>query len=481
MPISKDGSGTIVYTAPERKDLFELTGVAQSNQFAVCDKVDVLKQIALDPSSQTTNTTVTIKSGSGNVANVVLTLPTTSGTLATSAGSGDSFNIIQTPSGTAPTATGQSTLTLTSSDSSVTIIGDSVTDTIDFKASAGITALTGDVTATGPGSSVATIGAGKVTDTMIVGVAASKVSGNISGNAANITASSNSTLTTLSSLSLPLTQTTGTLGETRGGTNQTSYAKGDIVHATAANTLGKLAIGTQGQSPVVLSAGTLGYENPVNLSTRTVFWASDFIGGNQPADTAVGQSGTGAASGSDITQTAANPGIWKILTGTTTGGWAYLSANNSSSNLFLGGGLTTFEVIEKLSALSDGTDTYLVTLGLINTQISTPVNGVYFTYSHGTNSGNWTFNCTKASSTTSVDTGVAASASAYQRLTWVMNSAGTSVQAYVNGVAAGAAITTNIPIAALQPCFQIVKSAGTTSRTIFLDAYALQIHLAVAR
>jgi hypothetical protein len=481
MPISKDGNGTIVYTAPERKDLFELTGVAQSNQFAVCDKVDVLKQIALDPSSQTTNTTVTIKSGSGNVANVVLTLPTTSGTLATSAGSGDSFNIIQTPSGTAPTATGQSTLTLTSSDSSVTIIGDSTTDTIDFKASAGITALTGDVTATGPGSSVATIGAGKVTDTMIVGVAASKVSGNISGNAANITASSNSTLTTLSSLSLPLTQTTGTLGETRGGTNQTSYAKGDIVHATAANTLGKLAIGTQGQLPFVLSGGTLGYENLINLSTRCVTWGTDFIGGTIASEMVAAASGTNSLSTLDTTQTAANPGVWKMVTGTTTTGWAYVSGNNSAQALFLGGGLTIFEVIVKLSAVSDGTDTYSSVLGITNSQAGVPTNGIYFSYTHSTNGGNWTFNCLKASSTTSVDTGVAASTSAYQRLTWIMNSAGTSVQAYVNGVAAGAAISTNIPVAALQPVLNIVKTAGTTSRTVMLDAVSLQIFPAVAR
>lgn len=52
----------------------------------------------------------------------------------------------------------------------------------------------------------------------------SQVSGNISGNAANITASSNSTLTTLSSLSLPLSQTTGVLPIANGGTDNGSLA-----------------------------------------------------------------------------------------------------------------------------------------------------------------------------------------------------------------------------------------------------------------
>jgi len=39
----------------------------------------------------------------------------------------------------------------------------------------------------------------------------------------------------------------GTLGETKGGTNQTTYAQGDLLYASAANTLTKLAKGTAGQ------------------------------------------------------------------------------------------------------------------------------------------------------------------------------------------------------------------------------------------
>lgn len=76
----------------------------------------------------------------------------------------------------------------------------------------GITALTGDVTATGPGSSVSSLVA--TSNSTLVTLSAlslpgSQVTGNISGNAANILATSNSTLTTLSSLSLPASQVTG--------------------------------------------------------------------------------------------------------------------------------------------------------------------------------------------------------------------------------------------------------------------------------
>jgi hypothetical protein len=87
---------------------------------------------------------------------------------------------------------------------------------------------------------------------------------NTTGTAANITATSNSTLTTLSVLSLPYSQlsgtvptwnqnttgtasnVTGTVATTNGGTNLTTYATGDIIYASAANTLSKLAAGTNG-------------------------------------------------------------------------------------------------------------------------------------------------------------------------------------------------------------------------------------------
>lgn len=47
---------------------------------------------------------------------------------------------------------------------------------------------------------------------------------------------------------LPLTTgTTGVLPETKGGTNQSTYASGDTLYASASNTLSKLAIGSAGQ------------------------------------------------------------------------------------------------------------------------------------------------------------------------------------------------------------------------------------------
>lgn len=52
--------------------------------------------------------------------------------------------------------------------------------------------------------------------------------------------------------------TTGTLGATRGGTAQTSWTKGDLLCASASNTLTKLTVGTDGYSLVADAASTCG-------------------------------------------------------------------------------------------------------------------------------------------------------------------------------------------------------------------------------
>lgn len=57
---------------------------------------------------------------------------------------------------------------------------------------------------------------------------------------------SSGTLTNATGLPI-VAGTTGTLTETRGGTNQTAYATGDILYASGANTLAKLAIGSAGE------------------------------------------------------------------------------------------------------------------------------------------------------------------------------------------------------------------------------------------
>lgn len=92
---------------------------------------------------------------------------------------------------------------------------------------------------------------------------------NTTGTAANITATSNSTLTTLGSLSLPGTQVTGniagnaanvtgTVAVANGGTGQTSYTNGQLlIGNTTGNTLAKSTLTAGSNITITNGAGTI--------------------------------------------------------------------------------------------------------------------------------------------------------------------------------------------------------------------------------
>jgi hypothetical protein len=269
------------------------------------------------------------------------------------------------------------------------------------------------------------------------------------------------------------------------GTGLSAYSKGDLIQSTATNTLSRLPAGTQGQIPVMQSTGILGYENFYNISNRVVlvedflsgYVATNQFGGNNQIAGSV--SGTGAAVGWDIGQTSANPGVVFMDTGTTTTGWAFLVGTTGGvNNIFLGAGLTQYDAIVKLSALSNGTDTYTAAVGLCTGDVgTTQTNGIYFQYGSTINSGNWTGNASKASSATVLNGSVAATTN-FTHLTFVINSAYTSVEFFVGGVSIGTIPSaTNLPTAGVRLCWKIEKSAGTTSRRFSVDAYALQMIL----
>lgn len=125
-------------------------------------------------------------------------------------------------------------------------------NTFNSKQAAGnyITALTGDVTATGPGS-----------------VAASLVA------TTNATLTTLSALTTASALATIGTVTTGTwnatsIAATHGGTGLSTYTTGDILYASATNTLSKLAIGST-NNVLTVSGGVPAWVAPATGGTVT--------------------------------------------------------------------------------------------------------------------------------------------------------------------------------------------------------------------
>ena len=79
---------------------------------------------------------------------------------------------------------------------------------------------------------------------------AGTIVGSVNGNAATVTTNANLTgdVTSVGNAT-----TLGTVAVTKGGTAQTTYATGDILYASATNTLSKLAVGSTGQVLTVAS------------------------------------------------------------------------------------------------------------------------------------------------------------------------------------------------------------------------------------
>jgi hypothetical protein len=115
-----------------------------------------------------------------------------------------------------------------------------------------------------------------VTNTAIA-ISGSAVSGNISGNAANITATSNSTLTTLSSLSLPYAQLAGTIPTWNQNTTGTaSNVTGIVGFANGGHGQTTASAGFNALSPIT-TAGDLIIGNGTNSATRLGIGANGYV------------------------------------------------------------------------------------------------------------------------------------------------------------------------------------------------------------
>jgi len=243
----------------------------------------------------------------------------------------------------------------------------------------------------------------------------------------------------------------------------------------------QIAAGTPGQILYADSTGSPVFQDYEDISNYA-FYSDDFL--TPPADLTQGASGSGSACKiSAAAGSASHPGAMRLSTGFTTTGYGNLYGSNVDNCIALGGGATYYETIINISALSNMTDTYNIVIGLTNPAYNNTLSitdGIYFTYTDSASSGDWVINCSASSSITSVDTGVAVTA-AWTKLGFVLNAAGTSVQAYINGVAVGTPITTHIPTSSLLFQWFILKSAGTSSINLDIDAYKLQIVLATPR
>jgi hypothetical protein len=186
---------------------------------------------------------------------------------------------------------------------------------------------------------------------------------------------------------------------------------------------------------------------------------------------------TNSGAGADVTLSATayagHPGVLDLSTGTTTTGRSGLLG--TADAVQLGALDVLYQGYAYLPILSTAGETFTIRLGLGDSVTGESVDYIGFRYSHGVNAGEWEGVCRSNSVETARDTNVLVVAATWVKLGFTVNTAGTSVQFYIDDVAVGAAVTTNIPTGASRlltylPAF-VLKSAGTTSRSLLLDRY----------
>jgi len=190
-------------------------------------------------------------------------------------------------------------------------------------------------------------------------------------------------------------------------------------------------------------------------------------------DIAFATTGTGAALGTGVA-TATQPGGWQLSTGTTAAGAVTLYfAKNILNPAFFGSSHIVASFMLRMPTLSDGSQTYTTSVGLIPTPTSVVLNvnnSVVVKYSHGLNSGKFLAVCRdNAGAESTADTGITVAADTAYNITICFDKARSEARFYIDGVFV-ARITGNIPsaVAVGQRAF-IIKSVGTTARTAIVS------------
>lgn len=278
----------------------------------------------------------------------------------------------------------------------------------------------------------------------------------------------------------------------------------DSVIANSGVRLNALASGTTSDSLLTISStGVINKRSvsdfvstaPTNTLTFTQDNFEDFVfddyagAGSNDNQFAFTQSASGTGSSSEVdggvvlAYSGGNDyvGLHILNTGTTNTGKAALASFNCYDKLKLGGKQVIFEARVRFETLSDATNTYTGYFGITDHSITAntgtggtiavgaPTNGVYFTYTNGTNSGKWVATNRSAGTSTSINSNVTVVANQFYKVKAAINAAGTQIDYYIDGTLIGST-TTNIPTAAaMKMVLKLEKTAGTTARTCSTD------------
>jgi len=211
-------------------------------------------------------------------------------------------------------------------------------------------------------------------------------------------------------------------------------------------------------------------------------WVTFGAGGNPNDFASINNGGAGGIGNTVVAAASGDPsGIILLSTGTTSNNTqtTFLSAFGIVNKIVLGTGATTIEWRVRIPTLSTGAITYEVRAGLQDSTtaaVGDPVNGVYFVYSSGINSGQWQGIARSASTSTPANSAITVAANTWYKLRAEINAARTNVDFYVDsgsGYTLIGSAASNIPLAtaAIRPLIKINKTgtANATANTVQTD------------
>lgn len=231
--------------------------------------------------------------------------------------------------------------------------------------------------------------------------------------------------------------------------------------------------------PTSTVPGPIGARGPRPGDNLAEFYAFyEFINqgtGQSHESLAPSTSGTGTGTQASV----APPGrVGTVRTSTGSTFPARASLSSSTSAFIFGDNEWSFESEELLASLSTPTERFQYIVGFLGGVSSiNQIDGAYFLYDEGgistgsAASPNWQIVTASNNNRTFVTTSVPVTANTWDDLKIVVNSTGTLVTFYINGVEVGT-ITTNIPVGAGRNVgygWGIYKTAGNTARTVDVD------------
>lgn len=191
--------------------------------------------------------------------------------------------------------------------------------------------------------------------------------------------------------------------------------------------------------------------------------------------------GTGSALTGLAATDAIHHGILILNTGTTTTGRGSVFLSNAvgTGTMRVTGGTIHMEWDVQVPTLSTSTDRFQFRCGFGDSITTDFSNGVYFEYDDSL-SANWRIKTANAATRTTTDSGVVVAAGSWYKLAFDISVSGTSALFSINGTSVGT-IATNLPTLDVTPTAFLLKSVGTTNRSVYIDYFFMTAALGSAR